>query len=193
MDPKSVARSLRRVAADIDSSRSPDARAAAGRLSRMAKAVEEPVRPPVVKLKGPFRPAKKGETEAGGGQVDGEVEDGFVIDNEDFMAAAAGFLGPNITPEDFEGGYHYYVLDAGFHHEPSDPSVGYYGGTDLEEWDLVSLDGVVLENPEDRRSVEEALAGEVEARKADWIREWDEAQADAAAEARAEARYDRDY
>lgn len=190
MDPKSAVRSLRRVAAKVSSSPSPDARAVARRLSRIAEAVEEEGRPPVVKLTGPFRPAKRGETSAGGGQVEGEVEEAFTVDNAEFMEAAKGFLGPNITPEDFEGGYHHYVLDVSFYHDAPDPSVGYGGGSDLDEWSLVSLDGVVLENPEDRKAVERALAGEVEANKDQWAQSWYEDQAEAAAEAKYEARYD---
>ena len=193
MDPSHVCRSLLRVASVIDDSASPDARRVSASLARIAEAAEKEEPAKVVVLHGPFRKAKPGEASSGRGMEEGEVEEGFVVQNDEFLAMAAEAMGPNITLADFGDGYHHFVVEASFYTDASDPSVGWHGGTELEEWSLVALDGVVLENEEDRRAVEAELKRTVDALKDGWAEDHARSEAEYAAEARAEARAEAEY
>lgn len=191
MDPRHVSKSLRRIAAKVDSAGSPSARKVLTSLSRVAEAVEKEKPVKVVVLHGPFRKAKDTEIRGGYGSEteSGEIEDGFLVQNDEFLAMAAEAAGPDTTPADFDDGYHQFVVELSFYTEPPDPSVGWRGGTELDGWSLVALDGIVLENEDDRRAVESELESTVESLKDDWVEDYVRSAAEYAAEAMYEERH----
>ena len=107
-----------------------------------------------VRLKGPFKRVAPYYFQ-GPEYSEVEVED-LSVDSSDFAEAAAGTTGQEHV-EDYAGQYHTVVVEGEFSHTTPEPSVGWAGGTELESWEAIGLDGILLTNPEDRKALKAAI------------------------------------
>lgn len=170
MSPEEVSRRLRRVAARVDRSESPDAGRVSHSLARVADALEgDGAADVAVVLQGPF---SRYERSLLGDEFEEEVEE-ILLQGDDFITAAMEAAGADPSnPDDradFEGASeHEVVFEVSFDYTSPEPSVGWTGGTEVESWEVVAVDGLALENEADRKAVGEALGDYVKYFEGDW-------------------------
>ncbi|HED05140.1 MAG TPA: hypothetical protein ENI61_00480 [Ignavibacteria bacterium] len=126
----------------------------------------------VVYLAGPFREADSSNTSM---QDTVEfVDESLTLKNLEFaeMVARRNGISGILTHEDLENMedmYHNVILKLDFAHWGSElPSNKEDQGSNLVSWDLVSIDGIVLENPKDKISVQSVLEEYVKNHRAEW-------------------------
>jgi len=105
-----------------------------------------------------------------------EVEDLFIDSDGDSFAEAAA---PTENAEDYKGPYHTVLVEAKFSNTTPEPSVGWAGGTELEDWEAIAIDGILLASDQDRESLSDAVMGFIPSYEDDWVQSWDEYQAEA--------------
>ncbi|HED38466.1 MAG TPA: hypothetical protein ENI76_09530 [Ignavibacteria bacterium] len=119
-------------------------------LKRIAYSLDESTEYRIIDLKGPFRVSKPAISRDGSEIIHGSI-DNLILRNENFatmVARASG--GSDIDSTDgtyFEGSDHQFIIEAFFDHETGN----------LEDWRLVSIDGVEILNHQSLLEVENFL------------------------------------
>jgi hypothetical protein len=131
-----------------------------------------------ITLAGPF----KKDSSPGGRTF--EV-DGVIILGDAFPKALAEATGQDLEEAKWND-FHEVTVEVDWDYTRPEPSVGWGGGHTIEDFEVVAIDGLYLENPADRKAATSRFKDEVERREGEWARD----QEDAAAEARAESRID---
>lgn len=124
-----------------------------------------------LELKGPFTRAKPRALQEHT-VFEVEVED-VPIESVDFAEAAAGPVGQQFV-EDYLGPQHTFYVEAEFSYTSPEPEVGWTGGTELESWEVIAIDGVLLGGPEDRKAASALVEGDVQSLQGDWIRSYED-------------------
>jgi len=107
------------------------------------------------------------------------VDESLTLKSLEFaeMVARRNGISGILTHEDLENMedmYHNVILKLDFAHWGSElPSNKEDQGSNLVSWDLVSIDGIVLENPKDQTAVQSVLEGYVKSHKSDW-EDWED-------------------
>lgn len=149
-----------------------------------------------VGLEGPFSQANRDRYSDETIEVD-DVELGFRVKGprviSDRPTAAGGALDGDAfwlevmdtfgeEPENWEeysdSTSHSFAFEADWHYEPEDPEVGISGGWELEDFNLVSFDGLNIENKKDKEKLESALTDYIFDNQGKWLKDHLEGLAD---------------
>jgi len=143
-----------------------------------------------LELKGPFSQAERDRYSDETIEVD-DVELGFrikgprIISDKHFTPAGGAIDGDAFwlevmdtfgeEPENWEeysdSTSHSFSFDADWYHEPKDPEVGISGGWELEDFHLVSFDGLNIENKKDKEKLESALTDYIFDNQDKWLKD----------------------
>lgn len=194
--PDETAEELRRIAASVAEDRLLDpARDGLAMLASSLRKAADPVQEfrqkgdlegladylGSVTLVGPF---KKDPGSSSGDLHTFEVDE-LVVLGDAFPKALSELSGEDLEETKWET-RHEITVETEWDYTKPEPSVGWGGGHTLEGFEVVAVDGLLLENPEDRKAATARLEDEIRSQEDKWSR----GQEDAAAEARAESMID---
>lgn len=114
------------------------------------------------RIKGPRIISDKHSTSAGG-ELDG---DAFWLEVMDTFGEE-----PENWEEYSDSTSHSFAFDADWHHEPKDEEVGEPGGWELDNFNLVSFNGLKIENKKDKEKLESALTDYIFDNQGKWLKD----------------------
>lgn len=149
-------------------------------ISRIARRIARRIISSVsLDLKGPFKLLNKSPS-----RYILSVDD-IMFTNEDFIKLDMGSVGDDHREDWNEPGNAELSIQVDFGYDTPDPGSGYTGGWSNDGYEVVAINNILLENPEDRRTVTEAYDNQILGKMDDWAREHGEDAEGMAAEERA--------
>lgn len=136
-------------------------------LQEIARSMEREIPMKRIVLRGPFKGTERVPIRNDPYRIESEIDDEFYIQNPEFVDLAMSIV--KADPEDradYEGMQHFLAIDLDFGIQDHNSYI--------KSVKLVEINGLILENEEDRKAIEKELQHHFAENEESWCRDMDE-------------------